>query len=162
MVPLRVGLAAPALAAMLPLLSIPFLRGGGFLKGAAAWRAPFAMGVLDKVIPFTRLVLAQEQISSGPASILNATTPLWGVVLAHRPTRDERLARARALGVLTGFGGVALMMGAALAQLACLGATFSHGCAGSGGDASAARALRPSPRALARSVADRPCSCLWR
>ena len=52
---------------------------------------------------------------AGLASILNATTPIWGVVVAHAlhpPTR--RPAPAKVAGVLLGFGGVALMIGADL------------------------------------------------
>ncbi|MCB1395554.1 MAG: DMT family transporter [Rhodobacter sp.] len=126
----RVGLGALGLAAMLAVLRIPVPR------GRAVWGALAVMGVLNNIIPFTLFVLAQGQISSGLASILNATTPLWGVLVAHVFTRDERLTPARVVGVLTGFVGVAVMMGASLgdgtvwAQAACLAAALSYGFAG--------------------------------
>ncbi|MFN4099159.1 MAG: DMT family transporter [Pararhodobacter sp.] len=126
----RVGLAALVLAAALPLLRLPYP------KGAKVWGALAVMGVLNNVLPFTLFVLAQGQISSGLASILNATTPLWGVVVAHLAMRDDRLTWPRAFGVLAGFAGVAVMMGGAWgegtlwAQAACLAAALCYALAG--------------------------------
>ncbi|WP_417600274.1 DMT family transporter [Pararhodobacter oceanensis] len=123
---IRVGLGAAVLAAMLLALRIPFPR------GAQVWAALAVMGFLNNAVPFTLFVLAQGQISSGLASILNATTPLWSVVVAHLALSDERMTPAKALGVVIGFAGVAVMMGAALgegtiwAQAACIGAAFSY------------------------------------
>lgn len=122
----RVGLGAVVLALMLVVLRVPFPR------GRRVWAALAVMGLLNNVFPFTLFVVAQGQVSAGLASILNATTPLWGVVVAHLATRDERLTPAKALGVAIGFGGVAVMMGAALgegtvwAQAACLAAAFCY------------------------------------
>src|SRR5207244_7695587 len=75
---------------------------------------------------------------SGLASILNATTPIWGVVVAHFLTNDERMSPRKIAGVLLGFGGVATMIGpsllsslgtSALAQLACVTASLSYAVA---------------------------------
>jgi drug/metabolite transporter (DMT)-like permease len=97
------------------------------------------MGVLNNVIPFTLIVWGQSHIASGLASILNATTPLFTVIVAHYFTTDERLTGHRLLGVIVGFAGVAVMIGAAalrtlnadvLAQLAVLGAALSYGLSG--------------------------------
>ena len=56
----------------------------------------------------------QTHIASGLASILNATTPIWGVVVAHFFTNDERMNPRKLAGVLLGFGGVATMIGPSL------------------------------------------------
>ena len=96
----RVGLAALVLAVALPALGLPYPR------GARVWAALGVMGLLNNAVPFSLYVLAQGQITSGLASILNATTPLWGVVVAHLFTRDEKLTRAKLAGVLAGFAGV--------------------------------------------------------
>jgi len=91
------------------------------------------------VIPFVLFAWAQEEITGGLASILNATTPIWGVVVAHLFTQDEKASPAKVAGVLLGFGGVAVMIGAdllgdigrsALAQLACLLSTLCYALAG--------------------------------
>ncbi|MBN8293045.1 DMT family transporter [Rhodobacter sp. NTK016B] len=127
---IRVGLAALVLAFALPALGVALPR------GRAVWAALLVMGFLNNVVPFSLYVVAQGQISSGLASILNATTPLWGVVVAHLATQDERLSWPKALGVLTGFAGVAVMLGhasdggALWAQGACLCAALSYALAG--------------------------------
>jgi drug/metabolite transporter (DMT)-like permease len=56
-------------------------------------------------------VWGETEISSGLASILNATTPLFGVIVAHLFTSDERMTRNKIAGVIIGFTGVAIMIG---------------------------------------------------
>lgn len=101
--------------------------------------ALFLLGLLNNALPFFLFATAQRTIPSGLASILNATTPIWGVIVAHLFTQDERMTPARMAGVLLGFAGVAVMIGAdplgqigtnVMAQLACLGATLSYALAG--------------------------------
>jgi drug/metabolite transporter (DMT)-like permease len=96
------------------------------------------MGVLNNIIPFSLIIWGQTQIASGVASILNATTPLFTVIVAHVFTADERLTPLRAAGVVTGFAGVAAMAGIGsdafegvpiIAYIACLGAALSYGFA---------------------------------
>ena len=97
------------------------------------------LAVLNNALPFILFAWAQRTIPSGLASILNATTPIWGVIVAHIFTHDERMSPNKVAGVLLGFAGVAVMIGAdllgqigrdALAQLACLGSTLSYALAG--------------------------------
>lgn len=129
----RVGLAALVLLATLPLLGIALPR------GAAVWRAFAVMGLLNNAVPFTLIVWGQAHIPSGLASILNATTPLFAVLLAHWLTADERLTASRLAGVVLGLGGVAVLVGpvalagfgaGGLAELACIGAALSYALAG--------------------------------
>ena len=102
------------------------------------WGALLILGVLNNAIPFSLIVQGQTQITSGLASILNATTPLFTIVVAGIFLMDERFSVLRVLGVIVGFSGVILMVGAdALgglgadfwAQLCALGAAFSYGFA---------------------------------
>jgi drug/metabolite transporter (DMT)-like permease len=97
------------------------------------------LALLNNVVPFVLFAWAQEAIDGGLASILNATTPIWGVLVAHLFTADEKASPARIAGVLLGFGGVALMLGgdllgevgrSAVAQAACLVATLCYALAG--------------------------------
>lgn len=97
------------------------------------------MGFLNNLLPFALIFWAQTHIASGLAAILNAATPIFAMALAHVLTRDDRLTSARALGVLTGVLGVAVMVGLEalwglsadlLGQLAVLGAALSYACAG--------------------------------
>ncbi|WP_193177799.1 DMT family transporter [Oricola nitratireducens] len=104
--------------------------------GRDAWFAFAGMGLLNNVIPFSLIVWGQGHIASGVASILNATTPLFTVLAAHVVTSDEKLTPLRVGGVIAGFAGVAVMLGAGklagapvLAYAACLGAALSYGLA---------------------------------
>lgn len=100
------------------------------------WPPLLVMGLLNNAVPFTLFVLAQGQITGALASVLNATTPLFTVLVAHLATTDERMTPRKTLGVALGFAGVLAMMaeenlhGEALAMLACLGAALSYGLAG--------------------------------
>ncbi len=132
-VALRVGLAALA-------LNLAVLASGERMPGGArAWAAFLAMGLLNNVVPFSLIVWGQTQIASGLASILNATTPLFTVLVAHALTRDERMSAGRMAGAIVGFAGVAAMIGPdalhglgadVVAQLAVLGASVSYAFAG--------------------------------
>ena len=128
---LRVGIAA---ACLLPAAA---LRSRGALRGRLL---PVAVvGVINSAVPFCLLAYATLSVTAGLASILNATSPLWGAVVAHFWLKD-RLTRSRALGLAVGFGGVVLLVwgrasfrsgGAGLAVAAALAATLSYGVAAS-------------------------------
>ncbi len=114
-------------------------RGERFAVPNGALLAFLILALLNNVIPFIMFAWAQRSIDGGLASILNATTPIWGVIVAHLATSDEKATPAKVLGVLLGFAGVAIMIGADLlkdigtevfAQLACLAATLCYALAG--------------------------------
>src|SRR5579864_4776316 len=103
-----------------------------------AWGSILLLALLNNALPFTLFGWGQTHIASGLASILNATTPIWGVVVAHILTHDERMTPRKIAGVLLGFGGVATMIGpsllsslgsSALAQFACVTASLSYALA---------------------------------
>jgi len=130
---LRVGLAAAMLCVTIWLLGL------GLPRDAKAWAAFFGMGLLNNVIPFCLIVWGQTHIASGLAAILNATTPLATVMVAHVLTDDEKMSGNRLAGVLIGLIGVTLMIGVdalggigtdVLAQLAVLAAAVSYAFAG--------------------------------
>src|SRR5271163_3198668 len=102
---LRVAVAAGALLAVLRLL------GQRLPPERRAWAAFFGMGLLNNVVPIVLIVWGQHRIASGLAAILNATTPLFTVLVAHLLTSDERLTARKLAGVAIGFGGVAAMIG---------------------------------------------------
>ena len=102
------------------------------------WGSILLLALLNNALPFALFGWGQTHIASGLASILNATTPIWGVVVAHFLTHDERMSPRKIAGVLLGFGGVATMIGpallsnigsSALAQLACVTASLSYALA---------------------------------
>ncbi len=125
----RVGLAALALIlyCRLKKFHIPF-EGRHILQYVV-------MGFLAHALPFTLITWGQTQITAGLASIFNATTPLFTVLMAHFCLMDERAKTTKFIGVLTGFFGVAVLIGGGkdeltldtiLGQLACLCAGISY------------------------------------
>ena len=129
----RVTIAAAALWAYLAWRKEP----AGLPK--SVWGSMVVLALLNNVIPFILFGWGQTHIASGLASILNATTPIWGVIVAHVFTHDERMTPRKIAGVLLGFGGVALMIGPDLlgsignnviAQLACVTAALLYALAG--------------------------------
>ena len=114
------------------------LKGEGLGLPREVWGSILLLALLNNALPFTLFGWGQTHIASGLASILNATTPIWGVLVAHFFTRDERMTPRKIAGVLLGFAGVAVMIGPtllanvgtdALAQLACITAAFCYAVA---------------------------------
>ncbi|KHQ54205.1 MULTISPECIES: DMT family transporter [Mameliella] len=129
----RTGIAA------LVLWPVILWRGIALPRGWRTWRGLLVMGVLNNVIPFTLMAWGQLHIPSGLTSILNATTAIFGVLVAAAVFADERLTTRKALGVTLGFAGVVTAIGPAAllsldltstAQLAVIAGTFSYACAG--------------------------------
>lgn len=131
--PFTIVLVRVALAALTLHLIRPFI--GIALPGLRIWAAFAVMGLLNNVIPFSLLVYGQTQIGAGLASILNAMTPVFTVIVAHSLTQDEKLTANRAFGVVLGFLGVICLIGiealdgltlAVAGQIACVGAAISY------------------------------------
>jgi drug/metabolite transporter (DMT)-like permease len=138
----RVALAAVILAGLLWATGVPFPERG-------LWPALLVMGFLNNAVPFTLFVFAQGQITGALASVLNATTPLFTVLVAHLATADERITGTKAAGLCLGFSGVVVMLaaeglgGEVVAMLACLLAALSYGVASVWGRRFRARGAAP-------------------
>ena len=132
-VSVRVILSALALHVILKVM------GQRFPMDKSLLMAFLIMGLLNNAIPFSLIAYGQSHIASGLASILNATTPIFTVIVAHFFTTDEKLTTRKLVGVLVGFFGVAIMIGIdalqalgihVFAQIAILAATTSYAFAG--------------------------------
>ena len=71
----------------------------------------FTMGLLNNVIPFLLIAFAQETITGGLASILNANTSFFTIFLASLFLKDEKLTNYRLLGIIIGIIGVVVIVG---------------------------------------------------
>ena len=133
---LRVGIAA------LVLVPLMLLRGhaGAF---AQHWKKVLLVGVTNSAIPFVCFAFALQSISVGLSSILNATVPLFGALIAWM-WLGERPGGSRSVGLALGFAGVALLasqktgvatgqldIASALGVLACLLACVCYGISAS-------------------------------
>ncbi|MDN4982477.1 DMT family transporter [Bradyrhizobium sp. WYCCWR 13022] len=127
---LRVALGA---AILLPLLG---RQGISFPRGVAGWKPFFVIGLLNNVVPFSLIVAGQTFVPSGLASILNATTPLF-TVMVMAMAGEEALQARRVAGVALGLAGVIILRGwgteartgQGLGILLCLGGALSYGFA---------------------------------
>ena len=129
----RVGIAAAILLVYVRVagLSLPPL--------GAIWGPLAVMAIFNNVAPFTLIFWSQTHIPSGLASILNATTPLFTIIVAHFATADDKITRSRLAGLLAGFVGVLIVIGPealrdlgvnVLAQLASLLAAICYAVTG--------------------------------
>ena len=110
MTPLTIVLCRGGFAAFL-LLGFVWFTGRKMPKKFGIWGALLALGALNNVIPFSLITWGQSHIDSSQAAILNATAPVFSVILAHFLTKDEPLTKNRLIGVLFGWGGVAILIG---------------------------------------------------
>jgi drug/metabolite transporter (DMT)-like permease len=74
------------------------------------WRIFVVLGVFNVVIPFFLITWGELNIDSAVASVLNATVPLFTVLLAHFFLRDDRITPQKIGGLLIGFAGVVLLL----------------------------------------------------
>lgn len=128
----RVGLAAIALWTLVALRRLPLGLSRRHLLGF------LGMGLLNNVIPFSLMAWGQLHIETGLTSILNASTAIFGVVVAAIFLADERLTLRKGVGVGLGFLGVATAIGLgnlmqmdlrSAAQLAIVAGTVSYALA---------------------------------
>jgi drug/metabolite transporter (DMT)-like permease len=157
---LRVTIAAFTLVVVLKVLGVAIPR------DRKIWIAFFGMGLLNNVIPFSLIFWGQSQmpasLAAGLASILNATTPLFTVIVLHVFTGDEKATPLKVTGVLLGLAGVVIMIGldvlsgigaGALGQLACLAAAVVYGFSSLYGRRFKAMGVTPMQTALGQLTA---------
>jgi drug/metabolite transporter (DMT)-like permease len=90
------------------------------------WIPLLVLGVVNIAIPFFLISWGEQSIDSAVASILNATTPLFTILIAHYILQDDKMTAPKVLGLLMGFAGVVILMskdigasfGSVLGQLA--------------------------------------------
>jgi drug/metabolite transporter (DMT)-like permease len=101
------------------------------------WLKLVGQGLLGVGIPFWMILQAQESLTSGHAAVLNATAPLFGMVLSSFLGAGEVLSARKVVGVMLGILGVGVMFGDSLlsegwgveveGQLGVLMASFCYG-----------------------------------
>lgn len=126
----RILLGALTLGALVALRREPLTRN---LK---IWAHLTVLGLTFCVIPFLLFSWAQQHVSSGVASIFNATTPIMTAIMAWLVFRVEKLKLVQVLGIGVGILGVVVIIapwqgisldGSLVAEIAILGATASYG-----------------------------------
>ncbi len=110
MVTIRVGLAALLLYLFLR------LRGGRLPDLGRLWLHFAALGLLAHAIPFTLISWGEIYVDSAVAAILNGTTPLFTMLIAHHAIADERMSWSKFAGMLLGFQGLLFLVWPAIAS----------------------------------------------
>lgn len=128
----RVAIAAAALHLYL------VLRGPPFRLAFAHTGLFFLLALVNNVVPFSLIFAGQTQLGAGLASVLNATTPFWTLLIANALTSDEKLTLNKLAGIVLGIAGTAVMIGPGLAaglggpvwaKFALIGASVSYAVA---------------------------------
>jgi drug/metabolite transporter (DMT)-like permease len=136
--PLTLALSRCGFAAVFLVIYV-YASGLSLPSDLNSWAALLPLAAMNTVLPFSLIFWGQTHITSSLASILNASAPLFSIVLAHLATTDDRMTLPRAAGVAIGFVGVVVMIGVdalrdigidVLAQLAVVLAAFLYASAG--------------------------------
>ena len=134
LVPVQVAFGRTAIGALTMLLALAVTR-DRLPRGRTLWSRLFVLGLLWNVVPFVLFAWAETRISSALAGILNATTPLFTMLVITTVMREERLTGRQVVGLFVGFAGVLVVLGPwrglgdieLAASLACVGATACYG-----------------------------------
>lgn len=112
--PAAIAFGRTAIAAVI-VVALVYARGHrfpGFVAGFKSfWVWVIFMGAFGNAIPFTLLAMSEQTISSGLASILNATTPMFVAIFAPFVLPAEHWSKQKLFGVTVGFVGIAVLMG---------------------------------------------------
>ena len=154
--PLTIAFLRVSGAALVLLLAL-YLMGILMPREGSVWAAFFGMGLFNNAIPFSLIFWAQTELTSGVASILNATMPVFTVIAAHLLTKDEKMTKMRFLGVVLGFLGIVVLIGSPIsgsiwAHLAILAAGISYALASIFGKRFAQMGVKPIATATGQVI----------
>ncbi len=110
LVALRVSLAAIAMLITLR------LTGQHFPADRRSRLGLIVVGLVNTAIPFFLITWGEQSIPSGLATVLNATTPLFSLAIAHFALTDERITPLKVLGLVSGFGGIVVLASRSLGE----------------------------------------------
>ena len=131
--PVQLTLARLAFGAafLLTLCAVTRLR---LPRPGRLWLHLTVVAAIGQAVPFTLFGVGEQTVSSGLAGVLNATTPLWTVIVAVLARQERRLGPIKIAGLLLGFGGTLLILapwhnatGTIAGSLACIAAAMCYG-----------------------------------
>ena len=117
---------------------IVFLGRSQWPRNLKEWTPFFVLGLTNMALPFFLITWGELFIDSAVASILNATVPLFTLLIAHFFLQDDKMTLQKTLGLLIGFGGVVILLskdlgashGSVIGQLAVILAAILYGISG--------------------------------
>lgn len=75
-----------------------------------AWFPLLLLGITNVAIPFFLISWGEKYIDSAVASVLDATVPLFTILIAHYLLQDDKITLPKLFGLLIGFAGVVVLM----------------------------------------------------
>lgn len=109
-VPALTLVAGRLVLATLFLWAILRWRGLSMPRNRQMWTVYGVLGLLSGALPYSLISWGEQYIPSGLAALLQSSTPIFTVLLAHFLTEDERISRIKLLGIAMGFAGVFLLL----------------------------------------------------
>ncbi len=97
---------------------VVYMRGLPLPTDWSVMRDLLVLGIVNTVLPFSLITWGEQYVESGLTAVLQGTTALFTMVLAHVTFADERVTRWKLAGLLSGFGGVVLLAGRPAPDLA--------------------------------------------
>ena len=91
-------------------LIVIFIQRTPLPRGFKEWFPILLLGITNVAIPFLLISWGEQSIDSAVAAILDATVPLFTIVIAHVVLRDDKMTVPKVLGLLIGFAGVIVLM----------------------------------------------------
>lgn len=96
--------------ALVVLLGFLVVRKPAIPKGGRMWGVLLVQGLMSTAIPWILITWAEQYIDSAVATVLNATVPMFTIVIAHLFLHDDRITSRRVFGLLVGFAGVLVLL----------------------------------------------------
>ena len=132
--PVQIVLIRLVLGALV-LLAIVYARGLRLPTSGRVWLHLTVAALFANAIPYTLFAIGEQHVSSSVAGVLNATTPLWTLVIAFATGHERRISAPKLIGFILGLAGTLVIFSpwetgsqiASLGGLACLGAAASYG-----------------------------------
>ncbi len=87
-----------------------FIQRVQFPRSFRSWFPLLLFGLTNVAIPFFLISWGEKSIDSAVASILDATVPLFTILIAHYLLHDDKITLPKVLGLMTGFAGVIVLM----------------------------------------------------
>jgi drug/metabolite transporter (DMT)-like permease len=95
---------------ILGLLGVVLMTRPAWPNDRRTWMAFFFLGFINTALPYTLISWGEKYIDSAVAAILNSTSPLFTMILAHIFVSDDRMTRQRVIALLVGFTGIVILV----------------------------------------------------
>ena len=91
-------------------MAVIFIQRTSWPRNFRSWLPLLVLGLTNIAIPFFLISWGEQSIDSAVASVLDATVPLFTILIAHFLLQDDKITLPKILGLLVGFAGVIVLM----------------------------------------------------